>query len=158
MNSYCKDFKFDKVFDGVVIDEDISKLEKKYNIELPDDYKEFICQFNGGVPRNKFFTTVDGKVSSLVDFFFPFVGYIDINVESEYLGITLSKIIPDKYLVIAQTPAQNRILLSLSKDDYGSVLYWAWDEEPDPESCSKKYMRVISESFKSFLVGLGSTR
>lgn len=135
-------------------DSDIVQFERRFTINLPDTYRDFLRAYNGGKPLPKRFDTEDDKVSSMVARFFAMYDDEDDALEDEYTDITLDGVIPANLLPVAIDPARNRILLSLSGPDQGAVYYWSWDEEPEPATCSYRYMRRIAPDFDAFLAGL----
>jgi hypothetical protein len=97
------------------------------------------------------FSTKDGKVESIVKYFFSVYKDNDDDLHGEIEGITLEKQIPKNLIPIAITPAGNRILISISSEDAGKIYYWAWDEEPEPPTKTYKFTRLIANSFNEFL-------
>jgi hypothetical protein len=97
------------------------------------------------------FSTKDGKVESIVKYFFSVYKDNDDDLHGEIEGITLEKQIPKNLIPIAITPAGNRILISISSEDVGKIYYWAWDEEPEPPTQTYKFTRLIANSFNEFL-------
>ena len=49
--------------------EAIRKFEKEYDIQLPDNYVDFLLQRNGGHPKNSLFGK--GTTSSYIEYFLP---------------------------------------------------------------------------------------
>ena len=134
--------------------EDITQFEDRFAIRLPVEYRSFLLANNGGEPMPRGFSTEDGKVRSMVSRFFPMYDPEEFALDDEYSEISLDGLIPSHLLPIAIDPAENRVLLSLSGDDCGAVYYWSWDEEPDPASCSYKYMRRVAPNFEMFFMNL----
>lgn len=50
---------------------EIEEFESKYNISLPEDYKRFLLENNGGKPSIRRFKTADGKHASSKEFMGP---------------------------------------------------------------------------------------
>lgn len=130
---------------------DISMLEAQTGIKLPDDYKQFLLQHNGGRPSPKRFVTRDKKVESMVAKFIPLADIPDDNLREEIEGITQARQIPANLIPIAIDPADNRVVLSVSGKDCGKVYYWSWDEEDEDHEPSYNYMRLIADSFNDFV-------
>jgi hypothetical protein len=129
---------------------DLIKIEEALGYPLPLQYRDFIKQYNGGRPTPHRFSTVDEKIESGVKYFFSNSNEA-ANLLSEINEFTLDGIIPRNLFPIAITPAENRLLLSGAGEDVGCVYYWSWDEEPEVETCSYKYMRKVANSFNDFL-------
>lgn len=126
-------------------------FEKSIGSNLPDNYRTFLFQHNGGKPTPKRFATKDGKVESMVSKFFPLSDQTPDNLMDEFKGFNLFKQLPANLLSIAQDPTGNRIVISCRGDDIGAIYYWSWDEEPTPPTCSYDYMRLIAHSFNDFV-------
>lgn len=136
-------------------DFNLIKIEKALGYSLPPQYKDFIMQYNGGRPIPHRFLTVDGKIESGVKWFFSISNDIN-NLFSEIDELTLAGVIPRNLFPVAIDPVGNRLLLSGTGDDVGCIYYWSWDEEPEIETCSYKYMKKIADSFNDFLAKLHS--
>lgn len=134
-----------------VNEKQVAELEAKAGVSLPAPYREFLLEHNGGVPGRDRFETRDGKVSSFVSKFAAISDTEEDNLLDEIRGITQAGQIPPNLIPIAVDPAEDRIVLSVSGPDVGSVYYWAWGEEPKKPTCSYKYMRLIAKSFDEFL-------
>jgi hypothetical protein len=138
---------------SAVQDIDLKKIEARLGYPLPSDYRTFILQHNGGRPAPHRFSTKDGKIESGVKAFFP-IADVGVNLLSETDEITLTGTIPRNLFPIAIDPIENRLVLSGSGDDAGTIYYWSWDEEPDDATCSYRYMRKIADNFNDFLANL----
>lgn len=130
---------------------DLALVENTINCQLPSDYRKFLLAYNGGKPDTRRFSTANGKITSSVMDFFPITNDAETGLLSEIQGITISKLIPKNLIPIAIDPIENRLLISISPDDFGAIYYWAWDEEPDPETCSYQYITIIANSFSEFI-------
>ena len=135
-------------------EKEISQLESETDISLPDDYRAFLLKYNGGEPDPAVFETKDGKVESLVTKFLPLANISGDNLLEEIEGITQAGQIPENLIPIAVDPADNRVVLSVDGADRSKVYYWAWDEEDEDHKPSKRYMRLIADSFNQFFNSL----
>ena len=136
-------------------DSDISEVEAVLGYPLPQQYRNFILQNNGGEPDPERFSTLDEKVESGVKYFFPIAGFgDDLLAEIDYF--TIAGMIPRNLFPIATNPAEERILLSGTGDDMGNVYYWSWGEEPKNVTYLYRYMRKIADDFNGFLAKLHS--
>lgn len=104
----------------------IEAIERAKEIRLPPPYREFLAKHNGGTPEPKRFTTRDGKVVSIISKFLPVDDDQVDNLVEEIEGITQAGQIPPNLIPIATTPADNRVVLSVSGNDAGKVYYWSW--------------------------------
>jgi len=133
---------------------DVGQFESRFGLQFPDEYRRFLIAYNGSIPTPKRFETEDGKVDSMVVRFFSMYDPEDDALEDEYTDITLDGEISSNLLPIAIDPLEDRIVISLSGDNTGAVSDWNWGEEPDPSTCSYRYMRRIASSFDAFLAKL----
>jgi hypothetical protein len=134
-----------------ILESDLRKLESRMRAKLPPAYRKFLRSHNGGIPTPDLFSTRDGKIDSIVRNFLPLDSDDEESLTSEFEEFTLEKQIPSNIIPIAIDPADDRIVLSLFGRDAGSIYYWARGQEPDPPSCSYKYMYLIADSFEEFL-------
>lgn len=132
-------------------DAELASFEQQSGLVLPAAYRDFLSRHNGGAPSPKRFATQDGKVESMVARFFSLGGQGDDSLWSEFEGFTLAGQIPRQMLPIARDPADNRMVLSTAGRDAGHIYYWSWDEEPDPPTCSRRYMRLVAPDVQSWL-------
>ncbi|MGB3783743.1 SMI1/KNR4 family protein [Priestia megaterium] len=137
--------------------QEIQSFEEEWNIELPDDYKEFLLKTNGGNPIIRRFQTLDKKITSSLTSILPFTKEVHKNVQNVFLAFHNNHIIPDNFLIIGEDPIDNKICLSLSGEDAGAVYYWSLDmediyeEEYEP---SNTHFSLISYSFEDFIKSL----
>lgn len=131
----------------------IQEFERRFTLELPARLREALL--GGVIPdENVMFETQDYKVAGWITEFFPVQSDGDTSYASEYEQISLSQLLPRNLLPIALVANHDRIVISLSGRDSGHIYYWAWSEEPDPESNSYQYIRRIAVDFAEFLSGL----
>ena len=131
---------------------DLTDLERKTGIKLPNQYRKFLLKYNGGTPQPNRFNTQDNKVESMITKFLPIANISDDNLLEEIEGITQVGQIPNNLIPIATDPGDDRLVLSVSGSDCGKVYYWAWGEEPRKNHTpSYKYMRLVANSFDELL-------
>jgi hypothetical protein len=135
-------------------EEEIGRLESETGVTLPAEYRAFLLRHNGGKPSRRRFTTRDQKVESHATRLFPVDENDEGGLQSEIEGITGCNLIPREMIPIGIDPGEDRVVLAVGGPDVGRVFYWAWGEEPDPPTCSRKYMRIIADSFDEFLASL----
>jgi hypothetical protein len=131
-------------------DGDIVEMEKKLAVSLPEDYKTFLKQYNGGRPDPKFFPIFGFKnntVGQVQDFF-----GIDDPFESCRLDWNFQTFfgrIPDNLFPIACEDGGSLICLSISGSDKGAIYYWDYYGETQPPSYDNIYQ--IAGTFQGFL-------
>jgi cell wall assembly regulator SMI1 len=130
-------------------DDDIRSLEQKIGFPLPQDYRQFLLQYNGGVPKPERFAfrIPSGEQVSLVRVFFsldendPYYNLLrKLSVNEGY--------IPESCLPIGEDPFGNLILLELSKSHQGNVYFW--DHESEGGDDLRDNMALIAGNFTEF--------
>ena len=92
------------------IEENITSIEKKYNIILPEIYKRFLKKYNGGETRNTFF----GEYT--IGYFVGF-GNVRGSINMEY---DLDEYIDAGFFPIADS----MILMGLNMNNYGKIYFF----------------------------------
>jgi hypothetical protein len=120
--------------------EELSELERAYNILIPEKYKDFLIQYNGGYVAIKDFVLPNGNRV----LFNNFLGakYDDLNIENihEYLQVD-EDVVPKRYFIFGLDPFSN--CFCIDKEN-GQVVGWYHDsiaEQPE----------LICESFSYFM-------
>lgn len=134
-------------------EEDIPTFEQETRISLPEAYKAFLRQYNGGQPSPDTFP-IEGmpkNPSGIVQAFFG------INYPLECYSLKWNYEIfrtdtPRNLFPIGCTPSDDSICLSLSGEDAGSVLFWDYYAPHSPSSYANVYR--IARSFDEFIQGL----
>lgn len=128
------------------------EFEKDFRCVLPNEYRTFLEQNNGGMPSLHDFK-VNGEYFCDIGWFFGVRGYLathDIKTEN----IEARELMPDSYLAIGVSYGGNLICLCIDNTDYGAV--YCWDHElanydgPASDDCMLK----ISDTFGEFLCSL----
>lgn len=132
---------------------DVKRLEKKLNVHLPIEYKDFLIRNNGGRVHPRYFLIggpIDDNIGQVQLFY-----SIDHQIEScrpdwnyeVFLGR-----IPKNYFPIAAEDCGDIICLSLDPKNYGSIHYW----DHNGEGVSRNFENVYeaAPTFTEFLNGL----
>lgn len=123
-------------FPNCNVEEQVADLEKRYEIILPIQYKNFLHKYNGGyTPKTKFKV---GKVSSDVRGFFG-IGDIKLSLDM----VVLEEWIEKKVFPIACDSFGNYIAIGLYNDDSGKVYFCDHEKGNKPE--------YIKENLKDFI-------
>ena len=129
------------------------EIEGDYDFNFPQQYKDFLLQFNGGriLPRN--FTFGDGNYDgSRIDRFLAvYEGAYD-NFEN-YLRIYKvdAQRLPDNLIPIAHDDGGNLICISASGEDVGALYFWDHEYESDED---EENLFLIAPTFNEFLTSL----
>ncbi|TKI54126.1 SMI1/KNR4 family protein [Brevibacillus antibioticus] len=130
--------------------QDIESFEKRNNIKLPIDYKEFLLKHNGGKPSVRRFVTQDGKITSSIMMFFPLTKQVEMNLEDKYKMYNISRIVPSNFLPIGIDPADSLICLSVNGNDVGKVYFCDMDYFEEDKELKEEFIVVIAENFTDF--------
>ncbi len=135
-------------------EEAISGLETKNGFTLPDDYRRFMSEFNGGHPEPSSFafTTPNGKIDSSVRFFLTLDDQEENYTIQEFLDCYTDRI-PVKLLPIACDSFGNLILLDGGARSMGVVYFWDHERESMDEPTWDN-IAIVAPSFTDFLNSL----
>jgi len=144
---------------------DLEKLEHALSAKLPDDYRSFLLEYNGGCldERYDYIVTFDypggynpysggDNQSDLMHFFRLTYNWFDGHDIFELWNSVYRERMPSHFLPIAEDSCGNVFCLSLGKNDYGWIYFWDHEREspiPDYSNCYK-----IAESFIGFIDSL----
>lgn len=131
--------------------EDVKDFETKIGLVLPEDYKKFLVEKNGGVPKKSKINT-DLLGTKVVQQFYAIKNPAK-NYTLSYLLEIYSGRIPDRMLPIADDPAGNLYLCQLQPGDTcGKIYFWNHEEEADgePQPYFDNIIHV-ADSFSDFL-------
>jgi hypothetical protein len=130
-------------------DADVATFANLIQGTLPDEYKSFLKNENGGRPKpNRFrFTTKDGnREDSVAHYFFALyegrVGNLKRSFER------YKDRIPSGYLPIGIDPFGNLILLRVTGQNQGKVYFW--DHEKEGNIPTSTNIFLIANSFSEF--------
>ena len=137
---------------------DIDLFENNLSMSLPDEYKAFLLNSNGGIsPNLKYFDFEEED--SVIDAFFGIeLQKKDRNYDLEINHIRMENRCPIEFLPIAIDAFGNKILLNL---DNKSVYFWDHELEADESNGDDPLnyynnIKKISDSFNEFLRSLYS--
>jgi SMI1 / KNR4 family (SUKH-1) len=121
----------------------LNDFTTKHKLKLPNDYKQFLLEHNGGQPIPWSNKIIETNVSWLYGIH---QGEYWSNLEAHIE--MFEKRIPAKTLPISSDAFGNLFLLSLRKDTFGEI--WFWDHENEAEKSGKKYFDNITKAGDSF--------
>lgn len=123
--------------------EDVQALEYKYEIELPEDYKHFLLNNNGGIPDRVYYIEND---ADLVVNFFLSLGSEKYSLE-EYIEAWREEGLSGEFVPIGEDAFGNLICIACKGNKKGQLYFW---NHEFPE------IRLIAPSFNHLLLNLKS--
>lgn len=141
---------------------DIKAFEAEIEASLPDDYKTFLQDVNGGRPERMCFSPQWQGQS--------YANRYSLSTVSELFGLrddegldlrdeceNFDERIPGQTIPIGRDPGGNLIILVLNKDHLGAVHFWAMEHEVDfeiGEVPDFSNIAFLATSFSEFLNAL----
>ncbi len=122
-----------KEIEQSLTDKDIAAFEKQYKIDLPNNYKKLVLNFNGGIPIN------NKKFHCLYSIKY---GQVTVEYTRNILQV-VEQIIPKEYLPIADDWNGNVFTISTIKEEYGQIFCWYLDSDNEK--------RKVAETLEDFL-------
>lgn len=140
---------------------DIKKIEgfeAEIGYRLPEDYRQFLLENNGGRPHPPYYFNVPGwqHSQSLVNDFKGIVSDNEGYGISQVLEIK-GDVFPKGFIPIGRDPGGNHILMSLTESTRGEIYFWDHEDSPDTQLNSvKDYTNIypLADSFESFVNSL----
>ena len=133
---------------------DIATFEVTIQGKLPDDYREFLLNENGGRPEPRVFhfKTRDGLGEDLaVHFFFGLhAGQLG---SLKRIWIAFKSRLPIGYLPIAKDSFGNLIVLKIMGDGMGSIHFWDHEQE-NGDLPTLGNISFVANSFSEFIDAL----
>ncbi len=129
---------------------DLAAFETFIQGSLPDDYKSFLKNENGGRPKpNRFrFTTKDGgKEESTVHYFFALHEGRVGNIQKHFERYK-RRIVPG-YIPLGTDPLGNLLILGVTGQSMRRVYFWDHEKEGDLPSVAN--MSLVANSFSEFI-------
>jgi len=136
---------------GAVFLSELNNCERKLGYSLPEDYREFLLQFNGGKPSPSSLRLSDGSVTTIRAFYAVAPPSQTMSLERQ-IGQYRNRI-PPRFIPIGEDPGGNRICICLNGKHYGQVFFWDHEMESD-EVADNRNMTFVASTFSSLLDGL----
>lgn len=153
-NTAVPDDSFEVVFDPIDAAE-IEGFEARHSLVLPEEYKAFLLNRNGGKKAVRRFQTRDKKVTSSIMMFLPLLNGNDgKNLEEYYRKFTSGRIVPDDLLPIGTDPKNNLICVAVHGAKQGQVCYCDLSYLEQDRRLLSSCIRPVADSFKEFYDGL----
>ncbi|WP_238322775.1 SMI1/KNR4 family protein [Gorillibacterium massiliense] len=131
----------------------IEQFELKHSISLPEQYRSFLLEFNGGRPIPKLFKISDEQGPDILRMFFG-IGEMYNNL-AENIHIYEDRL-PIGLMPIGNDPGGNVICIGTDEEYYGKIYFWDHEEESeDLDDISNVYL--LADSFDDFLSEMYTT-
>ncbi|MGL4426213.1 MAG: SMI1/KNR4 family protein [Alphaproteobacteria bacterium] len=134
----------------------LNTVEQFWGFKIPQNYRNFILVYNGGVPEKTFFLFKGRENGSILTHFFGFTSKGDnILIVAKDMG----KRYMNSMLPIADDACGNRILLSVKGPDRGKIYFWDHEMEADTdngETPDYSNLTLVADSFDEFIQNLKS--
>lgn len=139
----------------------VSEKEKKWRLRFPEDYKQFLMNYNGGIPQEKTFFC-ENREYAITRFLCIIkniketnLGWYDIGVVESQIGERLTNnedLIGIEVLPIAELFAGDYLCLDFREDkNMPRVCIWSHEESREYEPM----IYCVADSFTEFLTKLG---
>jgi hypothetical protein len=114
-----------------ITEAELAAVERSLDVRLPDSYRRFLLEHDGGEPEDNFFDPAEGAQVEAgetgVDAFLSGAEIIE-----KRTGLYRDRI-PLYMLPVARAAGGDMICLSLRDEDFGAVYLWFHEEEADPD-------------------------
>lgn len=147
--------------EGPLSTEELDSVEKQLGVRFPDDYRSFMLKYNGGRTEPDGFAISwsdgqnagdDWKTSTLSWLFFVFE---DLDEDENLLTMnleTFSGRIPEDTVAVGRDAGGNLILLVVTGENLGSVLFWVKAYEAgNGRTPGYDNVGIVADSFEEFL-------
>jgi hypothetical protein len=135
---------------GNASDDKIAAFQARQAITLPDDYKQFLRETNGGIVAKQKFDFIEGRRktdSRATKFYGVDLGpYDDIDFQ---LSLVEGRI-PEETIPVAHDDLGNLVCLVVLGKSVGQVFFWDHEKESGGRPTYKN-MYKIADSFTAFI-------
>jgi len=104
--------------------ETVDAAEKRLGVKLPNDYKEFLRNTNGGCPEPNCFLVSDREAALVGVLYGIRDERISLDLEYEQEQATLWDLLPEGFVAIGEDPGGCLLLLGTLGKDIGRVFFW----------------------------------
>jgi hypothetical protein len=134
-------------------EEELAAFEMDKNVQLPEDYRNFMLRYNGGQPVPKSFNFPESESGSSVGVFYPIKK--DGTNSLQFVMQQFEGRVPEELLPVAGDMFGNQICLGLEGENRGKVFFWDHEMEPleggEPDYAN---IRLLASTFDEFLDSL----
>nr|WP_279233568.1 tetratricopeptide repeat protein [Clostridium estertheticum] len=133
---------------------DLNEFEEYIGNILPEEYRRFILQCNGGKLNPYKFITKDKFIKSCAMNLLPLSNNKMPNIKEKYEIFNKGDLIPKNLLAIVMDPTESPICICLKGKNIGKIYYWNSAFEKDFVKPSYKNMHLVADNFDEFISGL----
>ena len=139
---------------GKLTSEKLFEFEQKHQLKLPDDYRSFLLEYNGGRPNPEIIDFIQyGRNQSDIVNYLCGIHSGEYWASLEWHMETLDDRISEGFVPFGYDPGGNVYLLGVIDEFLGKVYFW--DHENEPMAYDKKpgfeNISIIADSFSEFL-------
>jgi hypothetical protein len=127
----------------------VAMAERNLGLSLPQEYRGFIVENNGGLSSEGVFD-IPGRGQSSIVFYGIRTGHDYSDLVVAYTGYRHR--LPDGIVPIGFDPGGNLVCLSVDGEDAGKV--WFWDHEKESNPPTRQSLYWLADSFGSFVDSL----
>jgi len=132
----------------------LEQFEALLGTRLPDEYRQFLLQHNGGKPTPSVFMISADEGDAMLHHVY---GLHDgpLHIRLDRARQTYLDRMPRSLFPIADDPGGNAICLGISGNERGKVYFWDHEMEADEgDEPTFENVYLVAESFASFLKSL----
>lgn len=133
---------------GPLSEDVLTACEQYWRIALPQDYRHFLIEINGGKRDRSVFWLKNGKNSSVVRTFLGICNNKNINLIRNYTWLRFLGHVPKNMFPVARDSLGNFVAISLHEKSYGKVYFCDHEKHPGRNTS------LIADSFTEFMEGL----
>lgn len=138
---------------GPLDEKTLAAFEDEVGGRLPDDYRQFLLEFNGGKPNPGSFKISKSQGGDTLHHAYGLhSGPSYSSIRSAYR--TFEGRVPKSLVPIADDPFGNQICIGISGRWQGKVCFWDHEKENDSGRPTSKAVTQIAASFTEFLSNL----
>ncbi len=135
---------------GILTEERLIDFEKRLGTSLPSDYRNFVLQYNGGVPEPAGFWVKENSFGDEVYLFYglhngPMWFSIDFSIGDEQYGI------PKGLIAIGEDGGGNFICLGIEEGNKGDIFFLDHEIHPYDNPNSLDGITKLANSFSEFI-------
>jgi hypothetical protein len=146
-------------------EEQIARLEAVLGVALPEDYRRFLVQCNGGFVGSMLWFRAPTPEGKSADAGVHHIGgfreesHFSLEEARDTYQSDQPPRIPHELLWVMDDPFGNAICLGISGPYRGRVYFWDHEQEPDPEDWygnveTAGNLQLLANSFTDFVAGL----